>query len=573
MTGEISFSMAQVVGKVARAEDEEVWLAEAELRTVREMRLLVRQQTDRSSSRREDDSALGSSAIRSGAPGAVEHGHAVGEHLQPPDDDISGDELSGVIDEELETLTVTVDREDAWLFECARMIGRRVSGLTESETIEALLGEGTSSLLARVRRDDFVDFDNSDDDVAQRQWEAELARWREEAEARCEGNLRKRAKTSEEARAGDGGVESRAISRAFSSDGRERDASAIDAELRRLASELATRDLALGRLAEAFWKADGWRRLGYATAVQYARERLGTSLSSMETKRGLARRVEEMPPLSTAIETAQVGYEAARLVASVATVETVAEWLARAEERTVRFLREEVDAMKLFARLTPGSMTSPPSKETMQALGVLESRIVSGAVFRDLNEGQMSAGAERRAEASEGAPQSPVAGAQRRAHRARHRGRVTLRFRLSAETRRYYRWLERLFARCGPPRVSFVRFLCCALIDSWQHTLGSRAEYAHVYARDRYRCMSPVCGRRDVTPHHLQFRSARGDDSLENLASLCVWCHLEGIHGGRLRASPPASDIAWSIGRQGHTEVFGRRRVVKSAVSCRTASV
>ena len=138
---------------------------------------------------------------------------------------------------------------------------------------------------------------------------------------------------------------------------------------------------------------------------------------------------------------------------------------------------------------------------------------------------------------------------------------MTLRFRLSIETRRYYRWLERLFARCGPRRMSFLRFLCCALIEAWQHSLGSTEKYAQIYARDRYRCQSPVCGRRDVTPHHLKFRSRGGDDCSENLASLCLWCHLEGIHGGRLSASPPASDITWSIGRTAHTEVCGRRRM------------
>lgn len=176
----------------------------------------------------------------------------------------------------------------------------------------------------------------------------------------------------------------------------------------------------------------------------------------------------------------------------------------------------------------------------MQALAALESRVVSGAMFREAREGQMSAGVRRAV--------------------APHSGRVTLRFRLSAETRRYYRWLERLFTRFGPPGLSFLGFLCRALLDAWQHALGSTVEYAHLYARDCYRCRSPVCGRRDVTPHHLRFRSFGGDDSLENLASLCVWCHLEGIHGGRLRASPPASDMDWTIGRTGHTVVRGRQR-------------
>jgi hypothetical protein len=186
----------------------------------------------------------------------------------------------------------------------------------------------------------------------------------------------------------------------------------------------------------------------------------------------------------------------------------------------------------------------------MQALAALETRIVSGALFREAREGQMSAGVRRSV-----APRS---------------GRVTLRFRVSAETRRYYRWLERLFARFGPSGLSFFGFLCRALLDAWQHARGSTFEYAQLYARDRYRCSSPVCGRRDVTPHHLRFRSAGGDDSLENLASLCVWCHLEGIHGGRLRASPPASDIDWTIGRTGHTRVRGRLRTRSEAAASRT---
>jgi hypothetical protein len=98
LTGEVSFSMAQVVGKVARAENERAWLAELEVRTVREMQQLVRGRAAPTSTASEDDGSLAN--------------------------DGPGDELSAS-DEELTTLTVTVDREDAWLFECARMIGRQ----------------------------------------------------------------------------------------------------------------------------------------------------------------------------------------------------------------------------------------------------------------------------------------------------------------------------------------------------------------------------------------------------------------------------------------------------------------
>ena len=206
----------------------------------------------------------------------------------------------------------------------------------------------------------------------------------------------------------------------------------------------------------------------------------------------------------------------------------------------------------------------------MQELAALESQIVSARLFRELSAdraGQMSAdgipalGTATQALGTGNQALGAFEPARRRQSGARRcSGRVTFRFRVAAGTRRYYRWLERLFRRHGPPRTSFLRFLCCALIDAWKHALGSSAEYSEIYARDRYRCTSPVCGRRDVTPHHLKFRARGGDDGADNVASLCVWCHLDGIHGGRLSARPPASNITWTLGRNAHTVVRGRRR-------------
>jgi 5-methylcytosine-specific restriction endonuclease McrA len=56
--------------------------------------------------------------------------------------------------------------------------------------------------------------------------------------------------------------------------------------------------------------------------------------------------------------------------------------------------------------------------------------------------------------------------------------------------------------------------------------------YAHlcqqVLDRDSWRCQS--CGRASqLQVHHLRFRSALGDDSFENLITLCVLCHAS-IH-------------------------------------------
>jgi hypothetical protein len=200
---------------------------------------------------------------------------------------------------------------------------------------------------------------------------------------------------------------------------------------------------------------------------------------------------------------------------------------------------------KELARFREEAEMAPPDETTMEKLAMLERRIVSGS-------------------SSESSPplqsdESQMFARDREGDR-RACGRVTLKFRVSAGTHRHYRWLEGLYLRHGPREGSFFRYLCRSFIAVWRERAPFEPAYCQVYARDRHRCTNPVCSRRDLTPHHLIFRSAGGEDSDENVASLCVWCHLEGVHGGRLRVAPPASAMQWHIGRRAHTLVQGRKR-------------
>jgi hypothetical protein len=143
---------------------------------------------------------------------------------------------------------------------------------------------------------------------------------------------------------------------------------------------------------------------------------------------------------------------------------------------------------------------------------------------------------------------------------------------VSEKTRRFFRALERVFVRVSRRvcrgAVSFLRFLSENFCRIWLPVLrnerlteaGEEPAYFGVYRRDRFRCSSPVCTRRDVTPHHLVYRSRGGGDEEENVASLCVWCHLHGVHEGRIVAEPPASNVRWRIGRSGTLSVDGRIR-------------
>jgi hypothetical protein len=147
--------------------------------------------------------------------------------------------------------------------------------------------------------------------------------------------------------------------------------------------------------------------------------------------------------------------------------------------------------------------------------------------------------------------------------RARFKGRVRYRFHVTRDTYDLWGAFEECVAAARgwlPPGVTPTRLACAAFCVEWSHVLTTDVAYANIYARDGFECRSPLCTRRDVTPHHLKFRSAGGGDEDENLVSLCVWCHLFGIHEGRIQARPPASNVRWELGREPLMIVEGRTK-------------
>jgi hypothetical protein len=568
-SGGIKWSMAAELARVAHDSDEEMWLERASTATVRAMREHVRQLL--------------------GAP-------SVGEHLD--------DDGPQPMTEDTCTLTVTADREDAWLLEAVRMVVRREGSTTSEELVEALLGEGETSLFPYVPKDAIVCGDDDAESDAQRAYVAQREACRREAELRCEPRIPRDAMEPAPTQPDPDftGAPER-----------------VDQEICRISAQMTSRDLTVGQLANRLWRADGWRRLGYATPAQYARERLGMSHTSVKDKRTLTRRIERLPHLGRALQRAAVGYEAARLVTLVATPHTDPRWTERATTRTVCHLREEVDAALVLSRLQHDAAIEPPTEEQLRDLHVLEARIVSGAtvVANAANEtmlpGRTSASASAgskgqlsaRSACAMVAPALAITSGTARCsldeqngvqaanlaapctmshlsastvaehtvavltqyfeHRRRtprplrSRGRITLRFQVSRGLCRAYRRRERLYLRFRPLPASFLYFACSALLDSWAYALPPVA-YGHIYERDGFRCSNPLCSRRDVTPHHTVFRSHLGTDDDDNVISLCVWCHLDGVHGGRITVHGPANDLTWRLGRTPHTIVQGRTR-------------
>jgi hypothetical protein len=186
---------------------------------------------------------------------------------------------------------------------------------------------------------------------------------------------------------------------------------ALDALMRSWATRLATRDLELAQLASQMSGGHLYRRLGYASFAQYARERMGLSPSALEqgdsaasgarplrerakhvvkARLTLAHRAYAMPEISEAVAAGRLGFEAAALVARVASCANAAAWVARAVTRTVKHLREEVEAATMMARVFGSRVVlGPPDEDTIEALRDVERSALEALCDAD---GQMSGG-------------------------------------------------------------------------------------------------------------------------------------------------------------------------------------
>jgi hypothetical protein len=531
--GRISWSKAELLARVARPESESYWLELARCSTLRELQGEVKK------ARKLDD----------GEAALTEEREATG------------------------VLTCTLNWEDAWLLEATRVLLEQFGTRGAEEQIEALLAEGQGALLAALPAEE-IDLEGLESaEAAQRRWREQLASWRNEAEARCESRIR--ALVLERA-ADAGDVAQQAAQGAGSLAGWR--SGELDAEVRRLAAALAGHELKVSRLLWRFHRADGWRRLGYATETQYARERLGLSRSSVSARRSLALRLEALPQVAQALSRAEIGVEAALQLVRIATPRTEPMWLERAGQRTIKHLREEVSAALVAVRLSGDADCPPPRDEELEEFQELERAVLSGRVLGGTpNRLQPDCGAELVDEPPDGSRRTSSRrpwremlssltawleqGALRHAVQmsapnstgapsksVRSAGRVEVRWRVSLGLRTWWHALEARARRFLPRGMSWVKFLCLTFWRAWQHLVGVEVAWGQVYLRDRCRCSSPVCNRRDVTPHHLRFRSAGGGDEDDNMVSLCTWCHLFGVHGGRIRATGRAGKICWELG-------------------------
>ena len=184
---------------------------------------------------------------------------------------------------------------------------------------------------------------------------------------------------------------------------------ALDARIRHYSAELASRDLFFGRIAQRFLALRGWQTLGFTTEAHYARERLGMSRASLRSKLSLARRSQALHQVADALQQGQIGFEAAHLIARIATPTTERAWLTRATRRTFKHLREEVQAVEMATRFLGETDTSPPTEAQLQQVEAAERAILSGDLLRRVIRAHPSEHDGRAGKLEAGAPEPHAA--------------------------------------------------------------------------------------------------------------------------------------------------------------------
>jgi len=505
--GEITWKMAALLGRHATPEDEVIMLAAARRSTLREMTALLADcELARETAEEDDDGQRMCMVVRQVEVGTLwdtEVTRRIVAHLEGGD--LGAGWIEPVLDEAMSTMQNA--GVDPWIGrvgeECGRLLGRRREQTAARERLEEM---------AEERLD--VEGRPSTDSLGLRE---DLDDWPLPT-----------------------------------------DPAGLDAELRQLCAGLDNADAWLGGGLERFRRAGGHTRLGYASFDHYARERLGLGRSAVYSKMKLAREAERMPEIGEALRRGAVDQEAAMLVARVAAPHTVQAWLERASGRTYKHLREEVELVETRRRVEGAAAGAalPPSDEEVAAFFELESAMLSGEMVKEaLTEKGVRMCQQLPGVVGERAEGDVCTKAT---------GRREVRFRVPEDVFVQFRMAEVAFGGSGLPG-EFLSYVCRTFWWVWGPSLGVSDKWEMVYRRDGYRCASPVCRRRDVTLHHLQYRSAGGGDDGDNVLSVCAWCHLEGEHGGRLKVRPPSGMPRWELGRSGQGPVVvvtGRERAV-----------
>jgi hypothetical protein len=521
---------ALFIGKVASPESLSIWIALARSATVRDLKEQVRRARKRGSTWPE------SAEDKPGAPGD-----------DARDETIVSDDDS----DDRDRLRVAAPSPVRMAFHETAALHRAVSGTETSVTAfaEALVAEA----LAGPHPPD-IDVTAPTTRESTAEIERRLAMWTngwehlDRADPRCpalalaDSCLQRLAGLS--LRAGQGGP------------------CDLDEQIRKLIAVEDEMEKALARLLLEMSEQGAWRELGFNGAGHYAEERLRLSRSSADDRVRLARALRRSPGLREAYEGGALTAEAARLVTRAlgsgpADLELEERWIERAEQATIKRLRDEVRELRRRRLSATGRATCEPLDDAewhaslRLAPGVFRDRVMAlgrCAVESPDTDARLSlalpadlAGRFLAAvESSRAALAAAVEGGSRGDARPGRDDPPSLD-------------AARMFSRRRLPIPAWVGLLAMLedFVDTWDdpRTSPKRRSDA-IYIRDGWRCSAPACtSRRNLEDHHLKYRSRGGGNELDNQTCLCRFHHQKGEHGTVASCSGTAPlGIVWRIG-------------------------
>jgi hypothetical protein len=223
---------------------------------------------------------------------------------------------------------------------------------------------------------------------------------------------------------------------------------------------------------------------GFASTVDYARERLGFEERKTRSLVRMAERFEELPRLEKAFRRGDIPWTKAREVVKVATPETEAEWLARCQTMSNRQLEQEV------------KREQPPTRKKTLVFVLEGDRVEAWEQAREAVE------------------------------------------RLAGKT---LSDIEAFDLLCAEALCSYAT---TPPFGDGEETDGG---YVRTVAeRDGWKCTRPGCSNRSaLTANHIIPRARGGPDEVWNLHTVCAVCHA-AITEGRLKVKGRAPDgLTW----------------------------
>ncbi|HKQ61498.1 MAG TPA: HNH endonuclease signature motif containing protein [Candidatus Polarisedimenticolaceae bacterium] len=279
-------------------------------------------------------------------------------------------------------------------------------------------------------------------------------------------------------------------------------------------------------------------RVEYSRLGHYAEERLGMGRTAAEDRARLARSLQAHPRLRCAYEGGSLGLEATLLVRRVLGAKPSdpaleAAWVERAEQATVRRLRDEIRLERQRAVLaqfgTAERAVQPPPADAEWYASLRREPGTSTTRLHELT-ATLDVGA---------APDVILRWRLERGIAAAFAGAIEAARREAA----------RLLARRVPSWVGLLRLLE-EFVATWDQDGRRRSRAERIYRRAGWRCEAPGCtSRAHLEDHHVLYRSRGGDDALENRICLCRFHHQRGEHGGLAACTGRAPlGLLWRLG-------------------------